>query len=255
MSPTIPWTAGRWTEAGRCGCGETVYPDSFRDRASWRDFGITGLCQRCQDTLYFGASAHDAHRLYPVRRGVLAATVTRHGAVVELAALPFVFIAPEARIAWEARFLLRAGAPLAPLDPWDELLALKPALESHQVRLTEVDEVDAAQVRAALDVDLAVVRDAAARAALAGLALAPGARSAALADDIPWRALLGAPLPELLSPWTRGRAPVSVLRACALLALGLHPPPGSGASAPLRWLVRAHRTRFPELDWALPAPR
>ena len=185
---------------------------------------------------------------------MLAATVTRDGAVVELGLLPFLFIAPETRIAFEPRFLLRAGAALAPLDPWDELLPLKSALETHQVRLTEVEGLDASQVREALDVDLAVVHDAATRAALAGLALAPRARIATLADDVPWRAFVGITLPELLWPWTRGVEPGSVLRACALLALVLRPP-GAGASPPLRWLIRAHRARFPELECPLPDPR
>ena len=249
MSPAIP------PGGGRCGCGAAVHPDSFRDRLSWREFHITGQCQACQDRLLFAASVHDAHRLYPVRRGVIAATVTREGAVVELGLLPFIFIAPEARIAFEPRYLLRAGAALAPLDPFDELRPVRSALETHQVRLAELDDMHAPEVRDALDVDLAVVGDAAARAALAGLALPPGARPAALADDVPWRALLGATLPELVSPWTRAGAPVSVLRACALLALGLEPPGAAAPSPALRWLVRARRARFPELAWPLPEPR
>ena len=199
MSPALP------PGGGRCGCGAAVHADSFRDRLSWREFHITGRCQACQDRLFFAASAHDAHRLYPVRRGVIAATVTREGAVVELGLLPFLFIAPEARIAFEPRYLLRAGAALAPLDPFDALRPVRSALETHQVRLAEVADVHAPEVRDALDVDLAVAGDAAARAALAGLALPPGARPAALADDVPWRALLGAPLPELVSPSVSSR--------------------------------------------------
>ena len=90
MSPTIPWTAGRWSASGSCSlCAAPVVPDGFRDRASYRDFHITGLCQACQDELYFRPSVADARMRYPVRRGVLAAPAVRDGAVVELALLPF----------------------------------------------------------------------------------------------------------------------------------------------------------------------
>ena len=65
------------------------------------------------------------------------------GVLQELGLLPFIFVAPEARIAWEVRRLLRAGRDPEPLDPWDELVAMKPVLKGHQVRLTEVDDVAA----------------------------------------------------------------------------------------------------------------
>ena len=213
MSPALP------PGGGRCGCGAAVHPDSFRDRLSWRELHITGRCQACQDRLFFAASAHDAHRLYPVRRGVIAATVTREGAVVELGLLPFLFIAPEARIAFEPRYLLRAGAALAPLDPFDALRPVRSALGTHQVRLVEVADVHAPEVRDALDVDLAVAGDAAARAALAGLALPPGARSSAQ------------PSPSSSRP---GRAPARRCRCCAPARCS---PSGSSRRAPL------HRAR------------
>ena len=255
MSPTIPWGAGHWAAAGRCGCGALVSPDSFRDRASWRDFRITGLCQSCQDDVYLRASDADPRGRHPIRRGVLAATVERDGVVVELGVLPFLCVIPEGRIAWEARFVLRAGASLAPLDPWDELRVLRPVLKTHQVRLTEVDDVCGPEVRAALDVDVAVVRDAAARVRLARLALGASALGVALADDLPWRALAGAPLPALLARWSgEAESGASVLRACALLALALEPP-GERALDPLRLLLGAHRSRFPELARVPPETR
>ena len=89
---------------------------------------------------------------YPIRRDVVAATAGRDGAVVELTCLPFLAIVPEARIEWEARLRLRAGAALAPLSPADELFAMEPMLAHHQVRLTEVADVRGAEVRAGFDV-------------------------------------------------------------------------------------------------------
>ena len=248
MSATFPWTVDLRAEAGRCGCGTVVFPASFRDRVSWREFHRTRLCQSCQDDLFFRASRPDARWRYPIRRAVVAAPVERDGAVVELGVLPFICVLPEARVEWEARFLLRAGPRRGALELFDELFALSPALETHQVRLTQLDDVCAPEVRAALDVDLVIVRDAAARDSLARLALGEASLCLALADDLPWRRLFGAPLPPppSASPGTDGGA--SVLRACALLASALTGPP-AGRFEPLRRLVRPHRGHFPELDW------
>ena len=214
MSATFPWTVDLRAEVGRCDCGAVVLPTSFRDRVSWREFHRTRLCQSCQDDLFFRASRPDARWRYPIRRAVLAAPLERDGA----------------------------------LELFDELFALSPALQTHQVRLSEVDDVRAPEVRAALDVDLAIVRDAAARDALARCPLGEAALCLALADDLPWRTLFGAnlPPPPCASPGADGG--VSVLRACALLATALTGPP-PGRFEPLRRLVHTHRGRFPELDW------
>ena len=253
MSPTIPWTAGRWAASGSCSlCAAPVVPDGFRDRAAYRDFHITGLCQACQDELYLRPSVADARMRYPVRRGVLAAPAVRDGAVVELALLPFLCIVPEARVAWEARWMLRAGAGLAPLDPWRELEPAEPVLRSHQIRLTEVGDLGGTEVCAALDVDFAIVLDAPARDALAGLPLKDSALCVALADGLRSRARLGPPLDGLLAYWLR--EPVSVVRACALLVLALADPTGRGRTrlGTLGPLLHPHPTRFPELDLPLP---
>ena len=254
MSPTIPWTAGRWAATGGCSlCAAPVVPDGFRDRAAYRDFHITGLCQACQDDHYFRPAVADARMRYPVRRGVLAAPAVRDGAVVELALLPFLCIVPEARVEWEARWMLRAGAGLAPLDPWHELEPAEPVLRSHQIRLTEVADLAGAEVRAALDVDFAVVLDAPARDALAaGLPLEDSALCVALAEDLRSRARLGPPLDGLLAYWLR--EPVSVVRACALLVLALAAPAGRGRTrlGTLGPLLHPHHARFPELDLPLP---
>lgn len=141
MSAYVPW-AGWWPYRGRCSCGVEVTPASFRDELSRRHHGYTGLCQRCCDDLFFRASTCEPSRRFLLRRGVLSALLQRECGL-EVGMLPFLFVAPEARVAYKARFLLRVGSALEPLDPWIELASLRPALDHHQVRLTEFPDLDA----------------------------------------------------------------------------------------------------------------
>ena len=40
-------------KSGNCpSCGEEVTEDSFRDPLSLKEFGISGLCQACQDSVF-----------------------------------------------------------------------------------------------------------------------------------------------------------------------------------------------------------
>lgn len=245
----VPW-AGWWSYKGRCSCGAEVTAYSYRDSLSWRDHQITGLCQNCQDDIYFRPSISDASLRFPLRRGLLAAPVQRECGL-ELGVLPFIFVAPEARVAWEPRFLLRAGPELEPLDPWTELALMRPALEDHQVRLTEVADLAAPEVRTAFDVDLIVVLDEAASLALDRASVPTEALRVVLDADLPWEALYGAPLPSLLHSWAGGVAESSVLRTCALLGLALEPM-GAGMFFGLGYLIAPYRDRFPELAWSVP---
>ena len=122
---------------GRCDCGAQVYADSFRDRPSFLEFRISGLCQACQDTVYLGTSDVDPLK-YALRRGAVAACTERDG-VPELAVLPFVFTSPSGPLAWEARYATRVvAAGTASVDPCTELRAMQPALRLHQIRLLTV---------------------------------------------------------------------------------------------------------------------
>ena len=39
--------------AGRCpSCKLSPLASEFRDELSWREFGISGLCQKCQDVVF-----------------------------------------------------------------------------------------------------------------------------------------------------------------------------------------------------------
>ena len=241
-------TPARGRRGSTCLCGVTVVIGGFRDRASYREFQNTGLCQACQDALFFRASHPDGRWLYPIRRGALAAPLERDGSVVALGVVPFLCVVPEARVAWDARYVLHAGERDAPLVPTDELGSMEPLLEFHQVRLAEVDDVAGAQVRAALDVDLLIVRDAGAREALGRLALGAGALCLALADDLPWHRLFGPTLPRPPGPTRPGLPDVSVLGACGEAAVALSE--STPRFEPLRRLLGAHRDRFPELGWA-----
>ena len=125
-----------------CGCGAAVYPDSFRDRDSYQEFQISGLCQACQDTVYLGLTDDDPTVKYALRRGAVAACTERDGAL-ELGVLPFVFTAPNRPPVWEARYTTHvAPARGSPLDPYTELEAMRRPLHSHQVRLLTPDAFD-----------------------------------------------------------------------------------------------------------------
>lgn len=40
-------------EKGLCSwCGAKVYPTAFRDSLSFREYGISGMCQKCQDASF-----------------------------------------------------------------------------------------------------------------------------------------------------------------------------------------------------------
>ena len=123
-----------WESA--CTCGAAVYPDSFRDRSSYEEFDISGLCQACQDGVFLGVTDDDPPVQYALRRGAVAATTERDGAL-ELGVLPFLFTAPDRPPVWEARYATHvAHARGAPIDPYTELEPMRDVLLYHQVRLT-----------------------------------------------------------------------------------------------------------------------
>jgi len=48
-----PLTREETIEQGICsGCGSDVLDTSFRDELSFKEFTISGLCQKCQDDIF-----------------------------------------------------------------------------------------------------------------------------------------------------------------------------------------------------------
>ena len=187
---------------------------------------------------------------YPLRKGAVAAPVERPGGI-EVGVVPFLFVAPEARIAWQSHHVVHAGAGLRPLDPWAELFPLEREIPHNQVRAVEVADAGGPEVRAALDVELVIVADAAARRVLARLPVASGALCVALADEVPWEVIFGEPLPAVPVLFAVEPEGASVLRVCALLGLALGPL-GDDLYLTLGWLIGEHAGRFPELLWRRP---
>lgn len=216
---------------GRCVCGAPVHEDLFRDQASFTEFHYSGLCQECQDRIFFalgGAGIHD----WPVRTGVLVAHGGPSGRIDEVAVLPFVFLAETGRVAWETRFVVRIGrGPLSSVD-LRELEPMADMLEGHLFRLTEVYPFDHPELAEWLgEVDVLIALDGVSLEAIAGTSLALDADLAvALADVVPWAELYGHPLVPFgafVSALEIDPAPTpepSVLRRCALLGAVLGRP-------------------------------
>ena len=247
MTRTSDRETHRRHELSPCeGCGTAVRPGDLRDLPSAKEYHIVGLCQRCQDALYLAEPQHRPGPPLPLHAGVV------------VAALPFIFVAAEARIAWEPRLLLRAGLSLEPLDRHHELTPMREPWDRHLLRSTELDALDHPALRERLETaDLVVGLDRAALDAVrTGCRVAPHVPLASLEHAVPWRALYG----RALMPFDRlvrhlrldperppDAAPPSVLRQSALIAATLELPP---ARTPFRCLLDAHRARL----GAAPAP-
>ena len=137
--PRSPAMHSSCPEIGRCLCGASVFADSFRDRESYLEFYRTarGLCQACQDSIFLGENPDEPAAPFPIVDGALAAVRTSRAGAAEACLLPFRLVAaPQALIAWEARFIVRAGPALEPLDPWRELEPMRELLDDHQVRVS-----------------------------------------------------------------------------------------------------------------------
>ena len=233
---------------GRCVCGAAVHGNGFRDRGSYRAFYQTGLCQACQDEVFL-CSTGDAQSPVPLRRGVIAAVSTG-----EVCFFPFVFVAPEPRIAWEARFIVRAGSAgsgLDPIDPYDELAPMAEQLAEHQV---QISEVAASRARLAFEgpagIDLLIAPD---RSTLVTVAPAcsggDDARCVALDAAYPWQAAFGRPFHPVASWWEPGAEECSALRICAVMALLLVDPAGcdSGCLRPFDHVLSSCAQLFAEV--------
>ena len=235
-------------EIGRCLCGARVFADSFRDRESYLEFHRTarGLCQACQDSIFLGENPDEPAAPFPIVDGALAAVRTSRAGAAEACLLPFRLVAaPQALIAWEARFIVRAGPALEPLDPWRELEPMRELLDDHHVRVSSHRSLDAPGLEARLaNLRLLVGLDRPSLDAVHALCtLPPGIPRASLADEVPWRDAFARSLLPLGTWCAEEPEPASALLACALMGLILVEH-GRGGRRPLDHLLASRPALF-----------
>ena len=240
-------------------CAQPVRTDSFRDALSHREYQITATCQRCQDAMFLGGSDRDPPTPSAVRHGTIVGAVLEGASAREVALLPFEFVVRHARIEWEPRHIVRAGAALEPVDPWVELGAMHDAWAGHYLRIVNLASFADPLLSVRLSSsDLVIALDRLCVAVTAHLCpsvtLPPPAN---LSADVPWSAAFDAPLLPLDvflrahaldgAVGTRDACRGSALRQCALLArlLALRATEGVdvGRTA-FELLLRAHAGRF-----------
>ena len=234
-----------------CMCGAGIGPASFRDRASYRDAHITGLCQGCQDLVYL-AGGPDELRSYLIHDGAVVAVRAFRHRVAELVMLPFRFVVPAsapARLVWEARRIVRAGPWQDRLDVRCELEPMSSHLAGHQVCVHGYRGFLDPLVSARFDpLHLLVGLDQSALDAVARVCRLPDdVAGASLADEVPWPAVLGRDLLPLESWCGLEPRPLSTFRVCAVLA-SLLVETGRDGRRPLDHLVARRRTFFEDLD-------
>ena len=208
-------------EIGRCICGARVFADSFRDRESYREAHVTGLCQACQDATYVGVDEEQG-RTTPIFDGAIVAVRAPGSSDCELALLPFRFVVPsphQPRCVWDAYKILRIGPSLDEVDLASELEPMESLLAGHQLRATEHPAIDSGELwerTAGLDLVVGLDRPALNTAArLCGLP--DGISRVSLSDEVPWANQFGRSLQPLETWWGPEPGPLSALRVCALM--------------------------------------
>ena len=241
-------TSSQSDEIGRCICGVRLFPDSFRDRESYRDVYITGLCQGCQDATYFGVDEEQG-RTIRIFDGAIVA-VRAPGSVSELALLPFRFVVPaplQARCVWNAYKVLRVGPSIDPVDLAHELEPMESLLAGHQLCATEHHAFNTGEVSERIaDLDLLVGLDRPALDTVTRLCGLPdGVSQASLSDDVPWARSFGRSL-RPLETW-RGPEPgsLSALRICAVMGWLLLER-GKDGRRPFDHILASGAALFPE---------
>ena len=244
-------------EVGRCVCGAAIREDSFRDETSEQEWTLSGLCQTCQDRIFFAVGPEGNTPRHPVRIGALASHRCSGRQVLEVAVLPFLCIPSLHVLAWEARFTLRIGAVL-PLALPSELQPMSRMLDGYRVHVTEVYSFENPRLaRWFADLDLLVGLDRMSVDSIVAAcpSLGCGLRLA-LADVLPWNEMAG----QALTPFsnfvrTAGLDPVrtkewpppSSLRRCARMgaALGFEDPSSPEEKRTVLWhLLDALKPHF-----------
>ena len=127
---------------GPCACHTPLALRDFRHRAAYLRWRRDGRCQWCQDTARLARHPTDPdhRRPWPIRQGAL---VAHDAGLDEVVLLPFLFASPGGAVAWEARYIVRVGTDLAPLDPGHALGAMRTVLEGHLVQVSAAPALDA----------------------------------------------------------------------------------------------------------------
>ena len=229
-----------------CMCSARIGPDSFRDRPSYRDAYITGLCQGCQDLAYLSADL-DEGRAYPIHDGAVVAVRAFRRRAAELVILPFRIVVPangRARLVWEARHIVRAGPWQDRVDVRCELEPMSALLAGHQVCVHGYRNFLDPLVSARFDpLHLLIGLDDLALDAVARVCLVPEHIARATLDELPWRSAFGRALRPLETWWAPERGPLSTLRVCAVLA-SLLVEAGRDGRRPLDYLLADRRALF-----------
>ena len=200
-------------------CARPVRTDSFRDALSLREYQITAACQRCQDALFLEASDRDPPIPGSMRHGTIVGAVLDGASLRDVALLPFEFVVRRARIEWEPRHIVCAGAALEPVDPWVELGAMRDAWPGHYVQILNLASFSDPLLSVRLSTsDFVVALDPASLEVIGHLFPSATQRPlAALSADVPWRDAFGVALLPL-TPFLRAHGlggAVGAAAACA----------------------------------------
>ncbi len=229
-----------------CMCGTHIGPASFRDALSYREAHVTGLCQACQDLCFLACDGDGRPSSLYEAALVARRALGQRQQVAEVAFFPFRLVVPQegkARVAWEARHILRAGPWLDPLDVRLELEPAVAQLAGHQVCVAHHTLRDP-PVLALLDrLHLLVALDDAELADVARACALGDDLSCATFEEVPWQRAFGRPLQPLTTWWLPDPGPLSTLRTLATLA-SLLLDEGCDGLRPLDYLLADRRGFF-----------
>ena len=122
-----------------CRCAEPLAERDFRDSLSYREFTISGLCQRCQDRVWIGlAEGADGAppQQYCLRRGLVFAHSPEPS---ESALVPFLFGAPGRPVGWDLAAMVQIGRSTVDVDPRAALSSLRSYTLTHRLGVVSVD--------------------------------------------------------------------------------------------------------------------
>ena len=252
-SPTDTLRAG----LGGCGCGALAHGGAVCGQSLGCGRAPHPLCWDCRERTAFRLSRADPDWQLPLRRGTVIVPLVRDTRLAEICLLPFVFVVPEPRIAWEPCSILRIGPCLDRVEPTVALRPLVPLLSGRRVRVRESGTFyDPVVRRYFREFDLVVGLDRGSFDAVAPVWSLPDTDSlASLADEVPWRDVYGRALHPLRSWWSGDPHAPSALQTCALVAHVLSKPArgdGEDDRCALDYLLARRSAVFEESSWAPP---